>query len=181
LPTSIPRDQTCSTFAPKCNHAGLMHSFDPVRCGYARRAASPKRAAGQLQIPPSDSIADAARENRFAALTRPFAASKNAPKVRNATIGVRDRRWGQLRHMKFARGEARTVFMKIAIEHAGRANRARARRPARAQHLGWPNTYTFTKSLASQSSRPRPRSPRSPSGARRRGRKVERSPLRGEN
>ena len=129
-------------FLRKCKHAGLMHLSTCYVAGMRNG-----RVGEQLENnynPAKDSRFDA--ENEIASLReriRRIEARADSPELSKA-----------LRRQALGRGGDETAAPAAELEGVLRRNRARWVRNRlthagmrRAQHLGWPNTYTFTKSL----------------------------------
>ena len=129
-------------FLRKCKHAGLMHLSTCYVAGMRDG-----RVGEQLEDnynPVKDSHFDA--ENEIASLrerVRRIEARAESPELSKA-----------LRRQALGRGADEAAAPAAELEGVLRRNRARWVRNRlthvgmrRAQHLGWPNTYTFTKSL----------------------------------
>jgi thioester reductase-like protein len=129
-------------FLRKCKHAGLMHLSTCYVAGMRNG-----RVGEQLEDnynPAKDSHFDA--ENEIASLReriRRIEARGESPELSKA-----------LRRQALGRGADEAAAPAAELEGVLKRNRARWVRNRlthagmrRAQHLGWPNTYTFTKSL----------------------------------
>ena len=129
-------------FLRKCKHAALMHLSTCYVAGM-RDGRVGEQLEGNYH-PAKDSHFDA--ENEIASLReriRRIEARAESPELSKA-----------LRRQALGRGGDETAAPAAELEGVLRRNRARWARNRlthvgmrRAQHLGWPNTYTFTKSL----------------------------------
>src|SRR3989475_2165484 len=129
-------------FLRKCHHAGLMHLSTCYVAGMRDG-----RVTEQLQDnynPAGDSKFDAGREvDSLRETIRKDEERSESPELDKA-----------LRRQALGRGGNEAAAPAGALDGGLRLNRARWARNRlarvglrRAQHLGWPNTYTFTKSL----------------------------------
>jgi alcohol-forming fatty acyl-CoA reductase len=129
-------------FLRECDHAGLMHLSTCYVIG-----ARDGRVAEEL------------RENYIPAHDPEFDAEKEILSLREMIRNVEERSesqelTGALRRQALGRGGDPSRVPTVELEGVLKRNRARWARnrltragTRRAQHLGWPNTYTFTKSL----------------------------------
>jgi alcohol-forming fatty acyl-CoA reductase len=142
LSSNVDATQYLLEFLRGCTDAGLMHLSTCYVVGMRDG-----RVTEELQVnynPAGDTAFDAEREiESLRETVRRIEARSESPEIRKA-----------LRRVALGRGGDETKAPAEELEGVYKRNRARWVRNRlvrvgmrRAQHLGWPNTYTFTKSL----------------------------------
>ena len=130
-------------FLSECDHAGLLHLSTSYVVG--RRNGRILEVLSKNYNPGQDIHFDAERElDSLEALIRKTEAQSESPEITE-----------QLRRMATEKEHAAKNLQGTALDNQTRKNRYRWMRQEltragvrRANELGWPNTYTFTKSLA---------------------------------
>src|SRR5690348_12751563 len=142
LASNVDSTQHLLDFVRRCDHAGLMHLSTCYVVGMR-----------------DGRVAEELRENYNPSNATSFDAEKEIESLRAMIQRIEERAQGPelakaLRRQALGRGTSESAVEASELEGVLRRNRIRWERNKlvrvgmkRAQYLGWPNTYTFTKSL----------------------------------